>query len=153
MSYDSRADTYAHAARVAELTLPLITSLSLRVIQHDASKTRPPEVEAFDRVTPRLAELEYGSEEYRASLREIKPAIEHHYEANRHHPEYFGNGIAGMTLVDLIEMLADWKAAGERTKTGDMRKSLDIQRARFGISDQLFAILENTAREYGWLEE
>ena len=35
-------------------------------------------------------------------------------EQNRHHPEYYEDGIAGMTLVDLEEMLSDWEAASHR---------------------------------------
>jgi hypothetical protein len=56
-----------------------------------------------------------------------------------------------MTLVDLIEMLADWKAATERHDDGDLARSLDIQRDRFGLSDQLADILRNTAHHFGWI--
>jgi len=58
-----------------------------------------------------------------------------------------------MTLVDLVEMLADWKAATERSDTGDLRKSLEIQRESFGLSNQLVMILRNTAEHFGWLEQ
>jgi len=55
------------------------------------------------------------------------------------------------TLVDLLEMLADWKAAGERTSHGgDLADSLTINRERFGIAPQLMDILANTARHFGW---
>lgn len=62
-----------------------------------------------------------------------------------------GSLFAGMTLVDLIEMLADWKAATERHEDGDLARSLVIQQERFGISDQLARILENTAVHFEWL--
>jgi hypothetical protein len=53
----------------------------------------------------------------------------HHDAHNRHHPEFFGeDGVDGMTLVDVIEMLADWKAASERHDDGDLAKSLEIDR-------------------------
>jgi hypothetical protein len=55
-----------------------------------------------------------------------------------------------MSLLDLIEMLADWKAAGERYKDGSITQSLAHNRERFEMSDQLFAIFENTVRELGW---
>ncbi len=55
-----------------------------------------------------------------------------------------------MSLVDLVEMLADWRAATERHDDGDMARSLKIQKERFGISDQLAQILENTVEELGW---
>jgi hypothetical protein len=79
--------------------------------------------------------------------------LKHHYEHKRHHQEFFGeNGVNGMTLVDLIEMLADWKAATERHDDGDLARSLEIQQERFDLSDQLVAILWNTAKHFGWLD-
>ena len=149
--YDSTADTLRHAARVAELVAPLAAEIVARGIAHDRSKTEEPELETFNRVTPRLRELTYGTDEYRAALADMGPALEHHYSANRHHPEHFTDGVNGMTLVDLIEMLADWKAATERHADGDLAKSLEIQRERFGLSDQLVQILANTAGFYRWL--
>jgi len=77
--------------------------------------------------------------------------LAHHYENNRHHPEHFADGVAGMTLVDVAEMLADWKAATERVKDGDLTRSLKIQQERFGLSDDLVSILRNTAEHFGWL--
>jgi hypothetical protein len=37
----------------------------------------------------------------------MAPALKHHYENNRHHPEHFKNNIDDMNLIDLIEMLCD----------------------------------------------
>ena len=56
-----------------------------------------------------------------------------------------------MTLVDLVEMLADWKAATERHADGDMGRSLELQRDRFKIAPQLMSVLWNTARSLGWV--
>ena len=42
------------------------------------------------------------------------PALQHHYEDNCHHPEHYRNGIHDMNMVDLIEMLCDWRAAIKR---------------------------------------
>jgi hypothetical protein len=152
MTYDSRPDTYLHALRVGELMMQVLTDALNRTLQHDISKTRPPELEVFDRVTPQLKELEYGTEEYAEALRDMGPALQHHYKANRHHPEYFTDGVSGMTLVDLIEMLADWKAATERMESGSLLKSLPIQRDRFQLSDvDLYDILINTAQYYGYI--
>ena len=58
--------------------------------------------------------------------------------------------INGMSLIDVIEMLADWKAAGMRHSDGSIEKSLEINRKRFGVSDQLFRILSNTVKELEW---
>jgi hypothetical protein len=150
--YDSTADTLAHSARVGELMRELIAELTERSTTHDLSKTREPELSVFNEFTPKLKTSTYGSDEYKSYLVAMGAALRHHYAVNRHHPEHFGDeGINGMTLVDLIEMLADWKAATERHDDGSLARSLEIQRDRFGISDQLLRILHNTALRYGWL--
>ena len=61
-----------------------------------------------------LQNSEYGSNEHKEALDIIKPAIDHHYKENRHHPEHFEDGISGMNLVDICEMISDWKAASDR---------------------------------------
>jgi len=95
-----------------------------------------------------LGQTVYGSSEYKQLLVEVKPAIDHHYSKNRHHPEHWPNGVEDMTLVDLIEMLADWKAATERNKDGNIRKSIEINSGKYNMSPQLRTIFENTVREY-----
>ena len=90
--------------------------------------------------SPKLKTLEYGSEEYKQSLIELKVAPEHHYSKNPHHPEYYKNGIDGMNLIDICEMLCDWIAAVERDKNGNIKRSMEENKKRFNISDQL----ENT---------
>jgi hypothetical protein len=149
---DSRPDTIAHIERVQSLLQMAINNLSRRAVSHDLSKLEEPEKSAFDRLKAlSLSGMAYGSEEYRACLRAEKPAIEHHYKANSHHPEFYENGVDGMSLFDLLEMLIDWKAATERMKDGgDIHRSLEINRDRFKLSPQLESILANTIREMGW---
>ena len=77
-------------------------------------------------------------------MAKMKPALDHHYANNSHHPEHFENGVDDMTLIDLVEMLADWKAATMRHADGDIWKSLEIQREKLGLSDQLVKIFANT---------
>lgn len=152
MVYDSRPKTMEHSRRVEVLMAGLIEDLLKRSKEHDLSKTRAPEVQIFDEFTPLLDQLQYGSPAYRDALAQMGDGLVHHYAANRHHPEHFGDaGINGMTLVDLIEMLADWRAATERMSNGSLRASLPIQKDRFRISDQLYAILINTAVYYGYI--
>lgn len=150
-TYDSRPHTYAHILRVQELLAPIAAQVVERGILHDRSKLSDPELATFDEFTPRLKASTYGSDEYKGFLTEMAVGLKHHYAENRHHPEHHEVGIDGMTLVDLIEMLADWKAATERHDDGDLARSLELQRERFGISDQLSLILRNTAMELGWL--
>lgn len=59
-------------------------------------------------------------------------------------------GITGMTLLDLVEMFCDWKAATERHADGSITKSIRINKDRFHITPQLTEILENTRKEMGW---
>lgn len=148
--YDSRVDTRKHIGVVQLLLGQFIHDLKLRAASHDASKLVSPEKDAFDVLTPRLAGLTYGSDEYRASLREMKPAIKHHYEHNSHHPEHYPDGVAGFDLLDLVEMLADWKAASLRHADGDILASIEHNAERFKLDPQLVSILRHTVKRLGW---
>jgi hypothetical protein len=111
---------------------------------NDASKLKSPEKEIFDEFTPKLRTSTYGSEEYKGYLQAMGEALKHHYAHNSHHPEHRPNGIKGMSLVDLLEMLCDWKAATLRHANGDIRRSIEQNQQRFGYSDELKSILLNT---------
>lgn len=143
--YDSTADTLKHIRRVNDYLIDASCELLSRAKKHDQSKLEEPEKSSFDEVTLNLNTLKFGSEEYRESTRSIKPAIDHHYSVNSHHPQHYENGINGMNLFDIVEMFFDWKASGERTKDGNIMTSIAINSERFGISKQLRKILENTA--------
>ncbi len=147
------ADTRDHIAKVQAHMAEAVAILESRAARHDASKLEEPERSGFAALQLRLSDARYGTDEYRAVMAECRPVVEHHYAQNDHHPEYHAAGIAGMSLFSLLEMLCDWKAAGERTKEGSIRQSLDVNRRRFAADRTLYAILENTARELGWLEE
>jgi hypothetical protein len=152
VSTDSTADTLLHSLRVGQAMAQMMHELMDRSYVHDWSKTQPPEKDAFDAATEGLHGLTYGSSAYYAALEALGPAREHHYRVNRHHPEHFADGVAGMTLMDLIEMLADWEAARQRHDDGDLARSLVEQRRRFGLEPQLYAVLVNTARHLGWID-
>jgi len=194
--YDSKPDTLKHIQTVQAFLLAFRLDLVTRAKNHDASKLESPEKEAYDILTPRLAGLTYGSDEYRASLREMKPAIQHHYAANSHHPEHYkfwvcpvcqtffrddevsvathlveeirlcplcckhgtimecslepAPGIYGFDLLDLVEMLCDWKAASLRHADGDILKSIEHNVERFNLEPQVASILRNTVTRMGW---
>ncbi len=143
-NYDSTAETLKHIRRVNELLIDASCEILSRAKKHDQSKLEEPEKSTFDEVTPLLKDLTFGSEEYTEATKRIKPALDHHYSVNSHHPQHYENGVNGMTLFDVVEMFFDWQAAGERTKDGDIMKSIEINSGRFGISKQLRQILENT---------
>jgi len=143
---ECRVETQKHIDKVRKYVRFFTDKLTSRGENHDASKMENPEVELFAEHTGRLSEIEYGSEEYKKELEALKPALEHHYAVNRHHPEHFPNGINEMNLVDLVELIADWKASSERYNNGNLLKSIEINAKRFNIDDQLTQILLNTAR-------
>lgn len=151
MTYDSRPDTLAHIAQVRENMLEMITDLALRARGHDLSKLESPEKEAFDEATPRLRALTYGTVEYEKARADLGDALVHHYAVNRHHPEHWEQGIDGMNLLDLVEMLCDWYAATKRHDDGDLSKSLDINANRFMIGPQLKQIMRNTMEDFEWV--
>lgn len=146
MTFDSRPETYDHILKVQMYLHAVVQNLMQRALVHDQSKLVSPEVEAFDATTPKLKGTTYGSDEYRSLLREIKPALQHHYENNSHHPEYYKDGIKGMNLLDIVEMICDWKAASLRHADGDILRSIELNQERFGYSDELKNILLNTVR-------
>ena len=78
----------------------------------------------------------------------MKPALDSHYADNPHHPEHYDNGIKDMDLVDLIEMICDWKSATLRHNDGDIYKSIELNQKRFGYSDELKQIFKNTVDGY-----
>lgn len=137
----------AHIQRVRHFLTLMIQEMDHRAQVHDLSKLESPEMEVFGKYTPLLAKTEYGSEEYKELLKCVAPATAHHYSKNRHHPEHWPNGINDMTLIDLVEMLCDWRAATERNKNGNIRRSIEFNRDRYAISPQLARVMENTVRE------
>jgi hypothetical protein len=144
-------ETLKHITNVRNLLNKVIREVTLRSEMHDWSKLENPELATFVKYTPKLAGTTYGSNTYKQYLKEMKPALDHHYVNNRHHPEYFKDKKTGifqeidyMNLIDILEMLCDWIAATKRHTDGDVMKSIEINQKRFLISEQLVHILRNT---------
>jgi hypothetical protein len=148
---EAMRETGKHIRRVQTLMAEATANLTKRSIVHDESKWGPEEWPHFAEATARLRGITYGSPEYKASLDSIRPAIDHHQQNNTHHPEFWDNGVKDMTLLDLIEMLADWKAAGERHADGSLTRSIEVNAERFKMPAAIVAQLKNTAWELGWL--
>lgn len=147
MEFDSAKETLYHIRRVASLLHNICRGLLDRADKHDKTKLRYPEKAVFDKFTERLNGSTYGSDEYTKDTEgEMKPALKDHYASNSHHPEHHENGIDGMDLLDVVEMFCDWKAASERHEDGDLYKSIQHNRKRFKMSDQLAKIFENTIK-------
>lgn len=137
-------ETSEHMRNVTKFIARIMSDLTERAAAHDESKLLSPEFPIFMEFTPRLKNCTYNSDEYKGYLKEMQVALNHHYAENRHHPEHFENGINGMNIVDLIEMFCDWKAATLRHADGDIRRSIEQNKDRFGLSDQLVQILNNS---------
>lgn len=142
--YDCTEDIREHAKQVKCFIDDIRSQLQSRADSHDFSKTQPPEKAIFDEYTPKLKELEYGSDEYKVALTAMGEGLQHHYKSNRHHPEHFENGVDDMTLTDLIEMVCDWCAA---CSAKNIPVQLDKQAERFSIAPQLIQIISNTLRD------
>lgn len=136
--------TAKHKFWVSYFILEFIVELIKRAFLHDLSKYSSHERQSFFKVIHRLRTLTYGSPEYQECLDSVQPALKHHYKKNPHHPEHYSNGINGFSLVDLVEMFCDWKAAVLRHENGDIKVSIKVNKERFGMSDQLCEILENS---------
>ena len=148
---ESTLDTLNHIAKVEGYLSLCSDLLRGRAARHDASKLQEPERSGYAGLTQALKGLHYGTPEHRAAFVPFKTIIAHHYEHNSHHPEHYDNGVDGMSLLDVIEMLCDWKAASERT--GDeFATSIHLCVERFRIGKQLATILVNTATELGWMK-
>jgi hypothetical protein len=139
------AQTQAHINEVQRLIHVVVAHLLKRAEQHDQSKFSEAEAPIFDEFTDKLKDITYGSPEYDECLEAMKPALEHHYAVNRHHPEHFLFGIKGMNLFDLLEMFIDWYAASKRHADGNIWKSIETNTERFRLSKQFVEILNNTA--------
>lgn len=142
---DSKFKTMRHIETVRNYLNLTIKELLYRQERHDQSKLEPLEVETFEKYTPLLRDCTYGSEEYKGYLKEMNVALQNHYANNRHHPEHFEKGYLGMNLVDVLEMLIDWRASSMRHSDGNIYRSIEINQERFGYSDELRQLLENTA--------
>ena len=140
----TNAATWEHINTVMRLLASAQIELMRRQFTHDQSKLVAPEVKTFTEFTPKLKDSTYGSDEYKGFLRDMKPALDHHYAHNRHHPEFFEDGIEGMNLFDLLEMFVDWAAACQRHADGDINRSIEINQKRFNLSPQLVKIFKNT---------
>lgn len=136
--HDSTEDTWRHIGKVRERLIEVQQHLVRRGLLHDMSKLEEPEKSGYDQLTVRLADVEYGTDEYRAALADAKPTIDHHYAHNSHHPEHYSK----------------WLPTGRRpasapARAASLRAWHTIRRAGASASN-LFAIIENTVRELGW---
>jgi hypothetical protein len=144
--YDSMPQTAYHIRDVRILMKEIANTLIRNAYRHDNSKLSGIEKECLDKAGAQ-ERVEDQSEARKARMAILRPMIEHHYAHNSHHPEHYPDGVNGMDLLDLIEMLCDWKAAADERDTEgfNIDRSLANAPERWDLQPQLATILRNTA--------
>ena len=132
----TNAATWEHINTVMRLLASAQIELMRRQFTHDQSKLLPPEVDTFVEFTPKLKGSTYGSEEYKGFLADMKPALDHHYSHNRHHPEFFDGREESRSIAGHITM-AKWACKNACTLPDDI----------YGF-EQLHAFLGQKQAEY-----
>ena len=130
MTYDSTEDTTKHIKRVLELCFTICSEIMKRGFEHDKSKLDKVEKDLFDEMSPKLKGCTYGSEEYKQFLKDLAPALEHHYKHNPHHPDFAllnekWKSIQNFEGVYEVSSLGRVKSVNkivERAKQGDFLK-------------------------------
>ena len=56
--------------------------------------------------------------------------------------------VINFELIDIVEMLCDWRAAAARQLDGNLLKSIEVNAERFGYGEQLKQIFINTAKMF-----
>jgi hypothetical protein len=138
-----------HRLRVQEGLQSITHDLERRALVHDESKFRSDEFNGFANINKIARDFVYGSDEYKASLRE-EGAVQLHYSRNSHHPEYYEQELESsapgdrqwgsahnMSFLDIIEMVCDWHAAwkvynGQQERKIPWMDNVDMQEKRFG---------------------
>jgi len=145
MKVCSKKATQMHRRMVRKFILKIVWLLIKRAFTHDKSKLSKEEKPGFDKYTPMLAKMTYGSEIYKQHLAALGETLKIHYSRNRHHPEFYSQGIKEMDLVDIVEMFCDWFAATKRHDDGNIYASILKNKERFDYGDDIAFILNNTA--------
>jgi len=135
---------WSHKRRVKKIIDILANILKVRGKTHDDSKLDEPQFSIIAKEFENLQSLTFGTPEYEENKKKIKPALDAHYSKNRHHIEFYPDGIKGMTLIDLIEFLVDIYCAAEKHDDGNVRFGIEYQREKYGFSKELEIILKNT---------
>lgn len=144
---DSREETKAHIRNIRSKGRKFIDLFLEELMAHDASKLEGLEKRLFDELAGTQGKHEPLSKEYEKDRIKLQEALNHHYASNRHHPEHFPNGVAGMNLVDFVIMILDWCATSEKYPTGDIYQSIEKLKDRFNLSDDIVSIAKNTASD------
>jgi hypothetical protein len=148
--FEVLTDTIIHISEVQENLQVMIHDLCNRGIIHDRSKFQDPEFSTFVNTRPEFKKANYGTPEYEAVVKKAQIAVDHHYKNNRHHTNFHPNGITDMNLLDLLEMLADWRAAARRSPDLTFAESLPRAFKKYQVSKPVQQLFLNTIEYLGW---
>jgi len=151
MEFDFLCDTVLHIGEVAENLEEVASELKKRGLAHDRTKLQQLEFDGFVSTREKFKKANYGTPEYKECVELTRPAVNHHYENNRHHTGFHKNGLNDMTLIDIIEMIADWKAAARRSPDKTLKDTLDYAFKKYGFDAQMQTIVNNTLKQLGWI--
>ncbi|AMX93741.1 MULTISPECIES: DUF5662 family protein [Mesorhizobium] len=150
---DSTESTNRHIGHVRKAIHHFCHLMDVRAEFHDMSKFTPTEKGPLDElmtIIERDGPAPHGTDEARRRTAMLGEMITHHHANNDHHPEFhLERGISGMTLMSLVEMFCDWRAANVDRDAGEpMNLSYSID--KYKIDPMLADILRNTAADLGW---
>lgn len=146
-------DTLIHRQQIQQHLHQITNILTKRGQTHDESKLTPEELNEYTKITPKLRKHKYGTPKYQTLSKQLKNALKHHHNKNPHHPEHYTNGIKDMTLIDLIEMIADWRAAYTRdhkTYNGFINHIKTKLLPQHNTPPTLRTTIINTINQLGW---
>ena len=147
-----RDKVLAHKLSVKIGIQRVIDNLYHRGENHDDDKLEGDTLDYFYEISGKFEHAKFGSQEYENVLERLKPTLDKHYMINDHHPQHNKNGISGMNLMSILEMLVDWKSASSAYGDTPFEESMMINKKRFNIDEQLFEVMRNTAKSLGYLD-
>ncbi len=147
-----RNSVLAHKLSVKIGLQRVIDDLYKRADNHDDDKLEGEVLDSFYEISGKFEHAKFGSKEYENVLEKLKPTLDKHYAINEHHPQHNENGISGMNLMAILEMLVDWKSASSAYGDTSFLTSMEINKKRFNIDEQLYQVLLNTAESLGYLD-
>lgn len=114
-----------------------------RAIKHDYSRYNWVELKYNIDNLDKIRYSKYSSYEWKKLTNKNLPHAINHFKKNRHHPEHFENGVEDMQLIDVVEMVCDWKAAARRRYKKLNKKLYNKTAINYKIDGKLYKIISN----------
>lgn len=142
MDFDKRLKQHKDGVKTYLEIISML--LNSRALTHDNSKSSDEEYKYYKMANSVNRNDFKTYEEYMDYVKPtLNKGLKHHYENNRHHPEFFVNGIDDMTLIDIMEMIADWCIAIKQNGK-DLNEEVQYNFDKYNVSEQLRKIILNT---------